>query len=175
MAGTWNARFHDSLKVVVLEEYARMMQDAIRRKAGSKELLAHFGERLEKLAVPQPRADLRVTISWNTDNTDVDLWVIEPSGEKCFYGHSRTQHGGELSQDQTQGYGPERYQIAKAEAGEYKVIVHNYQTNPNLLGGETNVNVVIVRNAGSPEETVERKTVILRSLNQAIEVTRVKF
>ena len=30
--------------------------------------------------------DLRVVMTWDADNTDIDLWVTEPSGEKCFYG-----------------------------------------------------------------------------------------
>ena len=29
-------------------------------------------------------------ILWNTDGTDVDLHVIEPSGEECFYQHRQT-------------------------------------------------------------------------------------
>jgi uncharacterized protein YfaP (DUF2135 family) len=105
----------------------------------------------------------------------VDLWVIEPDGTKCFYGHNRTASGGTLSQDQTQGYGPERYQIAKARPGEYTVIVHYYRANPNLLGGETHVNVVVARNAGGPQEVVERHTVILKQANEQVEVCKVKF
>ena len=41
-----------------------------------------------------------------------------------------SKNGGELSQDQTQGYGPERYQIAKAQPGEYKIIVHYFRPIP---------------------------------------------
>ncbi len=49
-------------------------------------------------------------ITWNTDTTDVDLHVIEPSGEECFYRHRNTRRsGGRLTQDVTQGYGPEMY------------------------------------------------------------------
>src|SRR5205085_5006327 len=136
----WHARFHnESFKQVVQEEYARMMQDAIARKAVGKELADHFGERLEKMTSPQPQSDLRVTISWNTDATDVDLWVIEPDGEKCFYSHNKTKNGGELSQDMTQGYGPERYQVKKAQKGTYRVIVNYFNMNQNLLAGETHV------------------------------------
>jgi len=155
LAGTWHNRFRDSLKQVAREEYARMMQEAIRKKALRKELADHFGERLEKMAAPQPKSDLRVTISWNTDATDVDLWVIEPDGTKCFYQHARTKNGGELSQDQTQGYGPERYQVVKALPGKYKVLVHYFQANPNLLGGETHVNVSVTRFAGTKQEVTE--------------------
>jgi hypothetical protein len=175
LAGTWHNRFRDSLKQVALEEYARMMQDAIRQKTVSRDLADFFGERLERLAVPQPKSDLRVTISWNTDATDVDLWVIEPDGTKCFYQNTRTKNGGELSQDQTQGYGPERYQIAKAPKGVYTIIVHYYRANQNLLTGESHVNVVITRHAGTPQETTTRKTVILKRQDEQVEVSREEF
>src|SRR5580658_5791848 len=122
-----------------------MMQAATRRKAVSKELANHFGERLESMTSSQPQSDLRVTISWNTDATDVDLWVIEPDGTKCVYKNTRTKNGGQLSQDQTQGYGPERYQTVKALTGEYQIKVHYFSANPNLIGGETHVNVLVTR------------------------------
>jgi tetratricopeptide (TPR) repeat protein len=175
MAGTWHQRFHASLKDVAREDYGRMMRQAIRSKAVEGELADHFGDRLEKMDPKKLQADLRVSMSWNTDGTDVDLWVIEPSGEKCYYQHKQTQLGGQLSDDMTQGYGPERYQIKKAAQGEYTIIAHYFRPNANLLAGETHVNVVITRNAGTPEETIERKTVILKKHNDQVEVAKVKF
>jgi tetratricopeptide (TPR) repeat protein len=175
LAGTWHNRFRESLKLVVHEEYARMMRQAIRQQAVSSELAHHFGERLERMRGAITPSDLRVTISWNTDATDVDLWVIEPDGTKCYYQHSRTKNGGELSQDQTQGYGPERYQIKNAKPGMYTIIVHYYSANPNLLAGETHVNVAVTRRADSPQEAVERYNVILQRKDQQIEVCKVKF
>ena len=149
LAGQWHGRFGQDLKVVAQEEYAHMMQDAVRQGGLSKDIVNQFGERLEKMTNPQPKADLRVTITWNTDATDVDLWVIEPDGTKCFYQNRKTPKGGELSQDQTQGYGPERYQIAQAPKGVYKILVHYYNINRNLLGGETHVQVTVTRHAGA--------------------------
>jgi hypothetical protein len=175
LAGAWHNRFRQELKTVAMEEYAHMMQEAIRKKAVSLSLANHFGERLEQMARPQPKSDLRVTISWNTDATDVDLWMIEPDGTKCFYSHNRTRSGGELSQDQTQGYGPERYQVAKAQPGVYTAIVHYFRPNPNLLGGETHVNVTVTRFAGTPQEQTERHTVILKRHNEQVEVCKIKF
>jgi hypothetical protein len=175
LAGTWHARFRDSLKQVALEEYATMMREAIRREAVTGKLADQFGERLEKLDTSKAQSDLRVTISWNTDATDVDLWVIEPGGEKCFYQHNKTKHGGELSQDMTQGYGPERYQVKKAQKGMYRVIVHYFSVNPNLLAGETHVNVTVTRFAGTPQETTKRHTVILKNHGEEVEVCRVGF
>ena len=118
---------------------------------------------------------MRVTISWNTDATDIDLWVIEPDGTKCFYKNQNTTLGGRLSEDQTQGYGPERYQMVKAAPGNYTVLVHYFQQNPNLIGGETHVNVAITRNAGTPQEVVERHNVILKKKDEEVEVARIKI
>jgi hypothetical protein len=176
LAGTWHGRFGAALKLVAREEYARMLREALSRKAVSGALADHLAARLNQLSSQgQEKSDLRVTISWNTDATDVDLWVIEPDGTKCFYSHNRTKNGGELTQDQTQGYGPERYQIVKAPQGTFKILVHYYRPNMNLLAGETHVNVVITRYAGGVQEVTERHTVILKKADEAVEVTQVKF
>jgi tetratricopeptide (TPR) repeat protein len=175
LAGTWHARFHDSIKEVAREEYVHMLREALTRGAASKPLAALLGNRLEELAGTQVQSDLRVTISWNTDATDVDLWVIEPDGFKVFYAQPRSPGGGVLSQDQTQGYGPERYHVGQARKGVYVVKVHYFAANPNLLAGETHVNVVIARHAGTPQEVVERHTVILKHQGEEVEVARIKF
>jgi hypothetical protein len=174
LAGDWHQRFGAALKQVACEEYAALLGDALRRKLVRPELAALFGERLGEMASPA-KDDLRVTISWNTDGTDVDLWVIEPGGTKVFYSNPRSPSGGELSQDQTQGYGPERYRIARAKPGAYKVIVHYFRPNPNLLGGETHVHVNVTRFAGTPQETTERHTVILKKHSEEVEVCVVPF
>lgn len=175
LEGAWHARFRDSVKQVAQEEYVSMMQEAIRQHAVNPQLVDFFSQRLKELGYSSVQSDLRVTISWNTDATDVDLWVIEPDGTKCFYQNPRTNSGGQLSQDQTQGYGPERYQIAHAQHGTYSVLVHYYAANRNLLGGETHVNVVITRFAGTPQETTERHTVILKHQNEQVEVAKIAF
>src|SRR5262249_15682241 len=41
LAGTWHARFRDTLKEVVREEYAQMMQHAIRQKGVTGKLADH--------------------------------------------------------------------------------------------------------------------------------------
>jgi hypothetical protein len=175
LAGTWQNRFSDSLKAVVREEYARMLQEALRDRRLSQGLAKHFDGRLKQLGADLSPSDLRVTITWNTDATDVDLWVIEPDGTKCYYLVPRTANGGTLSQDQTQGYGPERYQTGKAQKGVYQIVVHYYRANRNLLGGETHVNVVVTRHAGTRQEVSERHTVILKKADEEVKVCKVKF
>jgi tetratricopeptide (TPR) repeat protein len=175
LAGTWDQRFHASLKDVAREDYGRMMWQAIRDQKVSRALADQFGERMEKMGLRQLQSDLRVSMTWNTDATDIDLWVIEPDGTKCFYQNRNTKNGGELSQDMTQGYGPERYQMKKAAPGEYRIVAHYYRGNPNLLGGETHLNVTVTRFAGTPQEVVERHTVILKKQGEEVEVCKVKF
>jgi hypothetical protein len=175
LAGDWHNRFHESLKTVLREEYTHMMREAIRQKALTGKLADVFGERLESLAADIKPSDLRVTITWNSDNTDVDLWVLEPDGTKCFYQNRKTPNGGELSEDCTQGYGPERFQAEKAVEGEYRIAVNYYAANPNLVAGETHVQVIITRHAGTPDEESVRRTVVLKKGKDTIEVGRVKF
>ena len=175
LAGTWHNRFGEALKLVAREEYGHMLREAISKHAVSQELANHFGERLEQMDSSRLQSDLRVTISWNTDATDVDLWVIEPDGTKCFYSTPRTPSGGELSQDQTQGYGPERYQVKQAQKGVYRVLVHYFRGNQNLLAEETHVNVVVTQHAGTSQETSERHTAILKKQGEAVEVCKIPF
>ncbi len=80
-----------------------------------------------------------------------------------------------LSQDLTQGYGPERYSIPRAQKGEYTIIVHYFNDNPNLLGGETHVNVVLRRFAGTTGEQIGRRTIILRQKDATVTVAKVRF
>jgi hypothetical protein len=175
LGGQWHGRFGPALQQVAREEYAGMLREALRRESVSRSLAEHFRSRLREVGGTTESADLRVTISWNTDATDVDLWVIEPSGFKCYYNQTRSPGGGVLSADQTQGYGPERYQIARTGKGTYVVKVHYFRANPNLLVGETHVQVMVTRYAGTPQEVIARHTVILKKANEEVEVCRLEF
>ena len=42
--------------------------------------------------------DVQVTLSWDADS-DVDLHVVDPSGEEIYYGHKRAASGGQLDLD----------------------------------------------------------------------------
>jgi hypothetical protein len=175
LAGNWHGRFGSALKVVSREEYAGLLGRAARDSKRKEGLRRHFEKRRRALAADASPADLRVTIAWNTDATDVDLWVIEPGGNKVFYGNKRGRNGSELSEDLREGYGPERYRVGEALRGEYEVIVHYFAANPNLLGGETHVSVVVTRHAGTAREQVRRHTVILRRAGEHVSVCKVKF
>jgi uncharacterized protein YfaP (DUF2135 family) len=102
-----------------------------------------------------------VTITWNTDNTDVDLHVIEPSGEECFYRHRDTRSGGSLTQDVTQGYGPEMYVLRDAPRGNYDIRAHYYASDRNRASARTKVHATVFEDWGTKSEKVTEKVVTL--------------
>ncbi|MBE8725033.1 VIT domain-containing protein [Flavobacterium hungaricum] len=83
--------------------------------------------------------DIRVVINWNKDNTDIDLWVTDPRGEDCSYSHKSTEIGGRLSNDFTQGFGPEQFLLKKAIKGKYKIKTNFFGERQNMLSGPTTI------------------------------------
>ncbi|MDW8849695.1 VIT domain-containing protein [Flavobacterium sp. MMLR14_040] len=83
--------------------------------------------------------DIRIVINWNKDNTDIDLWVTDPRGEDCSYSHKSTEIGGRLSNDFTQGFGPEQFLLKKAIKGKYKIKTNFFGERQNILSGPTTV------------------------------------
>ena len=53
--------------------------------------------------------DLRVSLAWDTDMTDIDLHVMQPDGDYAYYGNRYPKSGAEVSRDFTNGYGPEEF------------------------------------------------------------------
>lgn len=92
---------------------------------------------LDPRLVAKLDTDVRIVIEWTNDDADIDLWVIEPNGEKVFYGTATSSAGGHISNDMTDGYGPEEYAIRRAPNGEYRVRIDGYsgdRLNPNGNG-----------------------------------------
>lgn len=78
--------------------------------------------------------DLRIVVEWNTDETDLDLWVDEPNRERAIYSNPKTAIGGRLSNDMTNGYGPEEYLLRRAPDGTFTIRADTFaadQLNPN--------------------------------------------
>ncbi len=50
--------------------------------------------------LPVGTGAVQVTLTWfNESALDLDLWVTEPSGERCYYGNPVTATGGQLDRD----------------------------------------------------------------------------
>lgn len=130
----WDPRFPD-VQLIALHE----LGDVVVRAAAARPAV-DLGPELDRLGVdtrlrePLPVA-LRVVLSWDADNTDVDLWVTDPAGETAIYSHPRTRIGGHLSRDFTGGYGPEVFTIARAQPGTYVVEAHYFGDRVQKLTG----------------------------------------
>ncbi|MGV0956666.1 VIT domain-containing protein [Empedobacter falsenii] len=87
--------------------------------------------------------DIRVVMNWNKDMTDIDLWVTDPNGEKCYYGHRSTAIGGRMSEDVTQGFGPEQFMLKKAIKGKYKIETNFFGERQMSISGPTTISAEI--------------------------------
>ena len=115
-------------------------------------------------------AGVRVVLSWDTDNSDMDLIVKSPNGEKCYYGNKNTKEGGRMSDDMTGGRGPEEFMIKSAQRGEYKIEVNYYGSNEQTLIGPTTVTVHFIKNWGKWNEQVKQQTLRLHKSENKVRV-----
>lgn len=109
---------------------------------------------------------LRITMSWDADQTDIDLHILEPNNEEAYYGHRRTTKGGFLSEDVTTGYGPEVYLKKQAEPGLYMVASNYYASHQTALTGATTVSVTFYTNWGLADEKQRITTIRLDKPNE---------
>lgn len=82
--------------------------------------------KLDKKYVDAKPVDLRIILNWNQMDTDIDLHIIEPTNEECYYAHKDTEIGARFSKDFTQGYGPEQYLLRNAIKGKYQIKTNYY-------------------------------------------------
>ncbi|MBT8307696.1 MAG: hypothetical protein KJN85_12220, partial [Maribacter sp.] len=95
--------------------------------------------------------DVKFTLTWNND-TDLDLYVTEPSGEVIWYGNKLSGTGGQLDRDDLDGEGPENifWPTGYARTGTYRVEVKMYSGNKDTVFklkpkvGNTHYNTVTI-------------------------------
>ena len=56
-----------------------MLQES---RAGNFEKAYNYRIPLDARLIKNLDTDVRIVLTWDADQTDVDLWVTEPSGEK---------------------------------------------------------------------------------------------
>jgi hypothetical protein len=161
LGGQWPERFGE-FRLIAGLEYLRLLRQ-VQRGELTTTLDAFARGRLPEISgqIQLDRADIVVSITWNTDNTDVDLHVIEPDGEECYYGHRSTRSGGTLTKDVTRGYGPEMYVLRSAPPGPYQIKARYFASDTNRLGARSKVHVTMIEGWGKPGERVTEKDVTL--------------
>ncbi len=161
---TWDSRFPE-IELIALNEINNLI-------ALHPELdLSGTDKRL----IRNEPVDIRVVLTWDTDNCDMDLWVTDPTGEKCFYQHTLTWLGGRISRDFTGGYGPEEYMIKNAVKGEYHVQVNYYGTNSQTVLAPVNLHLTFITNFGRPDQKQKEVTVRLEDKKDVIDIGSFSF
>lgn len=112
--------------------------------------------------------DLRAVLSWDSDNSDMDLWVTDPNGERCFYQHTLTYQGGRISNDFTGGYGPEEFMLRDAKPGKYKVEANFYGDRQQLVTGATTLQLWLSTGFGTSRQQDRRVTLRLKQQSETV-------
>jgi Ca-activated chloride channel homolog len=170
--GTWN-RHGDTIAVFALEELNALVAWSGRQDwpAPGKPVVPDYDKRLRD----NLDTDIRIVLAWDADATDIDLHVREPGGEEAFYGHNRTARGGLVSQDITDGYGPEEYLVRIAPAGKYTISTNYFGSNQQTITGPATITATVFTHWGRPNEQRQTLTLRLDKPKDKVEVGAVTF
>ncbi len=157
----------DEIELIALMELNHIIPKA--KEAGIRKF------KIDKRLIKLLDLDVRIVMTWDADLTDMDLWVNEPSGEKAYYSNNRTQIGGLVSRDFTQGYGPEEYLLKKAMSGTYTIQANYYGSQSPELTGPVTLQVDIYSNYGREDEKHKAITIRLENTKDLIDVGEISF
>jgi len=160
----WDDRFRD-VQLIVMNE----INDLVNTQKGIRTSF------IDKRLLKKEPVDIRVVLTWDTDNSDMDLWVTDPEDEKCYYGHRQTYLGGIISQDVTGGYGPEEFMLKKAPKGTYKIAVNYYGNRSQKQLFPVSLRITFFTHYGTPQEKKQETTVRLSNQREVIEVGSFEF
>ncbi len=162
---TWDGRFPLIEKIMLYE------MNTIIVKAG-KDINTN---KIDKRLLKHLPVDVRIVLNWDTDNSDMDLWVTDPRGEKCFYGYKNTSTGGRISNDFTGGYGPEEFIIRNAIKGKYIIHVNYYGSSAQRIAVPTTIYLELYTNYGKKNEKKKVITLQLSTKEKVINVGELIF
>lgn len=104
-AGKYQEAFDQLIKALEVNYYGEMdgqyegVEDIILMDI-NRLMTAHSGlktGKLNKKYMAKMPVDIRIIMNWNQMDVDLDLHVIEPTGEECYYSHTSTAIGGRFS------------------------------------------------------------------------------
>lgn len=161
----WDGRFPEIEGIMAVE------MNRIISKAGAKLNITNIDKRLIK----DMPVDVRIVLNWDTDNSDMDLWVTDPYDVKCFYSHPLTYTGGRMSRDFTGGYGPEEFLIKEALPGKYIMQANYYGSSSQRITGPTTIYLEVYTNYGKKNEKKETITMQLTSEASVVDIGVMEF
>ncbi|WP_395051956.1 VIT domain-containing protein [Flavobacterium sp.] len=136
---------YDGVEDIILMDINRLVSEHKNIKIG----------KLDKKYLKKMPVSMRIILNWNQMDIDIDLHVVEPTNEECFYGHRDTEIGARFSKDFTQGYGPEQYLVRNAAKGKYILKTNYFGESALTENGPTTVMVEIYTTKANG--SIERK------------------
>ena len=158
VAREWDARFSE-IELVALNELNQIIATS------PTPLDTAFADRRLLRNLP---LDLRVALAWDSDNSDMDLWVTDPNGEKCYYAHQLTYQGGLISDDFTGGYGPEEFVLRDAKPGRYRVEAHYFGDRQQIVTGATTLTLTLSTGWGTSRQQDQKTTLRLSGKDESV-------
>jgi Ca-activated chloride channel family protein len=164
----WNGRFA-GINMIALAELNAIAAQA----ASSGQPALDLGRVDTRLRRNLPLA-LRVVMAWDSDDTDIDMWVSDPNGERASYANRLTYQGGAMSPDATGGYGPEAFSLKAAKPGKYGVEAQFFGHRQQVLSAGTTVMVRVTTGFGTPQARDEWTTLRLVRGQETVRVAEVE-
>jgi hypothetical protein len=165
VARSWDGRFPE-IELIALSEL-----NAIAATCGQKLDLSRVEPRLQK-NLP---VGLRVILTWDANDCDIDLWVTDPNSDTARYDHPLTGQGGRMSRDFTQGYGPEEFILRTPKSGVYRVQINYYGDRRQTALGPVTAQVRLITGFGTPAQTEKRLTVRLQDKQQTLDIGSIEI
>lgn len=142
-----------------------------------KEIPTLHGADMLPIDVTNPLpVDVRVVMTWNVTDVDIDLWLVDPQGEPCMYSNTITRNGARYTSDYTGGgLGPEEILLKDAVSGEYTVKAHYYGSTAQRLLGPVTVQVAVYIHYGTDSQEMKELTLQLEEVSDTYTVGTFTF
>ncbi len=154
----WDQRFPDIESIAVAELNAIVATSA--RPLDTS--------RVDKRLLANLPLDLRVVLTWDADNSDMDLFVTDPSGERTDYSNNLSAQGGRMTRDFTGGYGPEEFSLRRARPGKYKIEANYFGSGQQVIAGATTLQVKLFSGFGTSKQKEQLITLRLKEQSETV-------
>jgi hypothetical protein len=157
----WDGRFPD-IELIALNELNALIAHTPKGRIDTR--------RMDSRLLRNLPLDIRAVLSWDSDNADIDLWVIDPNGEQVYYAFPLSYQGGRISRDFTGGYGPEEFSLREAKPGKYTVKAHFFGNRQQVVSGATTLMLRFSTGFGTAKQKDENVILRLTSQGEDVEV-----
>lgn len=119
-------------------------------------------------------ADLRVVLTWTSNDTDIDLHLITPSGKDFYYKNDESDTI-RYNTDITDGFGPEEILVKTADKGTYTILVDFYADRKQTINGPVGLTIEAYKYFGTDKEERTEKVLTLTKEADNVLGTTIKF